>query len=163
MDDLALQVGLVDGVELDDAERADARRGEVHQRRRAEAAGADAEHLGVLQPLLPGHPDVRDDQVAAVAADLVDGQLSGRLDQGWQRHDPTPSQRQRWLQRCHAEAHSRVRVQQVGDRSASGEVVADPDGKATYGYPQELSQLEVLVAARRRRPMHQADPAPRGW
>ena len=58
VDDLALQVGLVDGVELDDAERADTGRGEVHQHRRAEAAGADGEHLGVLQPLLPVHPDV---------------------------------------------------------------------------------------------------------
>ena len=45
------------------------------------------EHLGVLQALLPGHPDVGDDQVAGVALDLVDGQLGGRLDQRWQRHD----------------------------------------------------------------------------
>ena len=52
------------------------------------------EHLGVLQPLLPGHRDVRDDQVAAVAAHLVDGQRLGRFDQRWQRHglrDPSRS------------------------------------------------------------------------
>ena len=79
MDDLALQVGLVDLVELGDAERADAGRGQVEQRRAAQAAGADDEHLGVLQPLLPGHPDVGDDQVPAVAAYLVDGQLGGGL------------------------------------------------------------------------------------
>ena len=90
MDDLALQVGLVDLVELDDAERADAGRGQVEQRRAAEAAGADHEHLGVLQPLLPGHPDVGDDQVPAVAADLVDGQLGGGLDQRWQGHGSPP-------------------------------------------------------------------------
>ena len=61
-------------------------RGQVEQGGRAEAAGADDEHLGVLQPLLPGHPDVGDDQVAAVAAYLVDGQLVGRLDQRGQGH-----------------------------------------------------------------------------
>ena len=82
VDDLALQVRLVDLVELDDAERADAGGGEVEQRRAAQAARADDEHLGVLEPLLPGHADVGDDQVAAVAAYLVDGQLVGRLDQG---------------------------------------------------------------------------------
>ena len=46
VDDLALQVRLVDDVEVDDAERADARRGEVEQGGRAQAA-APAEHLGV--------------------------------------------------------------------------------------------------------------------
>ena len=81
MDHLALQVGLVDLVELRDAEGAHAGRGEVEQGRAAEAAGADDEHLGVLQPLLPGHADVGDDQVPAVAAYLVGGQLGGRLDQ----------------------------------------------------------------------------------
>ena len=80
VDDLALQVRLVDVVELDDAERADPGRGQVEQRRAAEAAGADHQHLGVLQPLLPVHPDVGDDQVPGVAADLVDGQLGAG---GW--------------------------------------------------------------------------------
>ena len=86
VDDLALQVRLVDRVELDDAERADAGRGQVHEHRRAETAGADGEHLGVLQPLLPVHADVRDDQVAAVPADLLDGEVGGGLHQGWQGH-----------------------------------------------------------------------------
>jgi hypothetical protein len=62
------------------------RRREVHQRRAAEAAGADGEHLGVLQALLPVHRDVGDDQVAAVAHDLLAGQLRGRLDERRQRH-----------------------------------------------------------------------------
>ena len=52
VDDLALQVGLVDLVELRDAERADAGRGQVEQGRAAQAAGTDDQHLGVLQPLL---------------------------------------------------------------------------------------------------------------
>ena len=81
VDDLALQVGLVDHVEVDDAEGADPGRGQVEQRGRAEAPGADDQDLGVLQPLLPGHPDVGDDQVAGVPAHLVDGKLGGRLDQ----------------------------------------------------------------------------------
>jgi hypothetical protein len=81
IDSLALQVGLVDLVELRDPERADAGRGQVEQGRAAEAAGADDEHLGVLQPLLAAHPDVGDDQVPAVAADLVDAQLGRGLDE----------------------------------------------------------------------------------
>ena len=48
------------------------------------------QHLGVLQPLLPGHADVRDDQVARVAADLVDGELAGGLDERGQRHGTWP-------------------------------------------------------------------------
>src|SRR5690606_7323694 len=73
-------------VELHDAERAHARGGQVHQPRRTQSTGAHEEHLGVLQPLLPVHPHVGNDQVAGVPADLVDGELVGRLDQGWQRH-----------------------------------------------------------------------------
>ena len=90
VDDLALQVGLVDHVEVHDAERAHARGGQVQQRGGTQAAGAHAEHLGVLEPLLPGHPDVRDDQMARVAADLVHGQLSSRFDQRWQRQGNSP-------------------------------------------------------------------------
>ena len=86
MDDLTLQVRLVDRVEVDDAERADARRGQVKQRRRAEAARAHDEHLRVLQALLPGHADVGDDQVARVALHLIDRQVRGRFNQRWQRH-----------------------------------------------------------------------------
>ena len=86
VDDLALEVRLVDLVELRDAERAHTGRGQVEQGGRAEAAGADHEHLGVLQPLLTRHPDVGDDQVTAVAAYLVDGELGCRLHQGREGH-----------------------------------------------------------------------------
>src|SRR6185437_10632957 len=51
VDDLPLQVRLIDRVEVHDAERPDAGRGEVQQRRGAEAARADYQHLGVLQAL----------------------------------------------------------------------------------------------------------------
>src|SRR4029079_16455476 len=86
VDDLPLQVGLVDLVELRDSERADPGRGQVQQGGAAETAGADHEHPGVLQPLLAGHPDVGDDQVPAVAAHLVDGQFGGGLHGRWQGH-----------------------------------------------------------------------------
>src|SRR6202035_2554828 len=55
VNDLALQVRLVDGVEVDDAERAHAGRGQVKQRRGAEAARAPDKDLRVLQAVLPGH------------------------------------------------------------------------------------------------------------
>ena len=89
VDDLALQVRLVDDVVVDDAERADAGGGEVEQRRAAEAARADDEHLGVLEPLLAGHADVRDDEVPAVAADLVDRQFVGGFHE-WGDHGISP-------------------------------------------------------------------------
>ena len=71
MDDLALQVGVVDDVCVDDPERADAGRGEVERRGRAEPAGADQERAGREQPLLARLADLRDQQVAGVAAPLV--------------------------------------------------------------------------------------------
>ena len=45
VEDLALQVRRVDGVGVDEAERADAGRREVERRGRAEAAGAEEQHL----------------------------------------------------------------------------------------------------------------------
>ena len=56
VDDLALEVGEVDDVVVDDAERADAGRGEVQRGRRAEAAGAEQQDLGVEQLLLALRP-----------------------------------------------------------------------------------------------------------
>ena len=58
--------------------RADAGGGEIHRRGRAEAAGADAQHLRRLQLALPVHADLRHDQVPAVALDLVAGELRQR-------------------------------------------------------------------------------------
>ena len=75
VDDLALQVAGVDGVEVDQAERADAGGGEIECERRAQAAGADAQDLGGLQLLLAFHADFGQDQVARVARDLFVGKL----------------------------------------------------------------------------------------
>ena len=70
MQNLSLKVALVDGVEIDDAERADAGRGQVQRRRRSQAAGADAQHAPALDAPLPFHADLRQDEVTAVALDL---------------------------------------------------------------------------------------------
>ena len=56
--DLPLQIGLVDHVVVDEAQGANARGREVHEHGRAEAAAADAEHLGRLQLSLPPHANV---------------------------------------------------------------------------------------------------------
>ena len=90
VDDLALQIGLVDDVELDDAEGSHPGGREVHQGGGPQATRADAQHSGVLEPLLPDHADLGDDDVAAVAPDLVDGEFGGRFDQGIEFHVGTP-------------------------------------------------------------------------
>ena len=71
MDDLALQVRLVDDVGVDDPESADARRGEVEGRGRAEATGPDEEHARVQEALLALLADLGDQEVAAVAGALL--------------------------------------------------------------------------------------------
>src|SRR6185295_7223773 len=65
------QVGLVDLVEVHQADGAHAGGGEVQRQRRAQPAGAHAEHLGRLEALLPLDADLRHDEVAAVAPDLL--------------------------------------------------------------------------------------------
>jgi hypothetical protein len=89
VDDLPLQVRRVDDVVVDQADGADAGRGEVERQRRPEPAGADEQHLGGLQALLPLDPDVGDDEVAAVAGDLLVGEglatIDDRADHGGPR------------------------------------------------------------------------------
>ncbi len=74
MDDLALQIGQRHDVVIDDAELADACGGEIHQRRRAEAARADDQHGGLLQRLLAGAADFAQHDVAGVAFEFVGAQ-----------------------------------------------------------------------------------------
>src|SRR5437868_14713531 len=78
MGDLALQVRLVDAVVVHDPDRPDARGGEVERGRGAESAGADQQDARVEQLQLPGLADLRDQQVAGVAAALV------VLERAWQ-------------------------------------------------------------------------------
>ena len=71
VDHLALEVGEVDDVVVDDAERADAGGGEVERGRRAEAAGAEQQHLRVEQLQLALEADLGEQQVARVALALL--------------------------------------------------------------------------------------------
>ena len=77
MQQLALEVGRVDHIEVDDADLADAGRGEVHGRGRAEAAGAQEQDAGVEELALAGAADLGEDQVPGVPGDLVGGEASG--------------------------------------------------------------------------------------
>jgi len=71
VDHLALEVGEVDDVVVDDPERAHAGRREVQRRRRAEAARAEQQHARVEQLLLALGADLGDQQVARVALALL--------------------------------------------------------------------------------------------
>ena len=71
VDDLALQIGQRDDVVIDHAERADAGGGQIHQRRRAEAAGADHQHGRLLQRGLAGAADFAQHDMAGVAFEFV--------------------------------------------------------------------------------------------
>ena len=77
--DLPLEIVEADAVVVDDADLADARGGEIEEERRAEAAGADHQHLGVLQPLLSFAADLFQHQLALVALDLVRGEHDGNI------------------------------------------------------------------------------------
>src|SRR5436189_571711 len=78
VEDLALQVGLVDPVEVHDAELAVAGGRQIHRDRGAESAGADHQHRAVEQlPLTPA-ADVRQDDMAGVALHLVLGEARRR-------------------------------------------------------------------------------------
>ncbi len=71
VEDLALEVGEVDDVEVDDADRSDAGGREIEGGRAAETAGADQQRLRLEQPGLAGGADLRDEQVPAVALLLL--------------------------------------------------------------------------------------------
>ena len=86
MDDLALQVGFLDDVELDDAQRADTGGGQIEQHRRTQSPRPDDQHAGVLEAPLPVAADARKDQVPAVAGNLVAGEFSCRGHQWRQGH-----------------------------------------------------------------------------
>ena len=83
---LTLQVGQLDDVVIDQAERADAGGGEIQRQRTAKPAGADHQHTRLAQTRLAGAADLGEQDVARVALDLVfaelhaaeDGDRSGR-------------------------------------------------------------------------------------
>ena len=71
VNDLPLEVGLLHRVELHDAKSPHASGRQVHESRAAQSTGADAQHFGVLQTLLPQEFDVREYEVAAVTTKLL--------------------------------------------------------------------------------------------
>jgi hypothetical protein len=68
--DLALQVGQVDGVVVDQGDPADAGRAEVQRDRRAQPAGADHERVRCEQTLLAFDAELVEQDVARVAQQL---------------------------------------------------------------------------------------------
>ena len=77
-EDLAVEIRLVDDVEVDEADRADPGRGQVQSERRAEPSGAHDEHARRLEPLLALGTDLRQDEMARVAPDLLVRQVRKR-------------------------------------------------------------------------------------
>src|SRR5207302_3062588 len=84
---LALQVREVDDVTVHEPDRPHAGRGQVERRRRPEAAGADEEDLRPEERALPLLADLAQQEVPAVALDLV-GRERGVLDHGKTRLGP---------------------------------------------------------------------------
>ena len=70
VNDLALEIGEIDGVVIDDAERAYSRRREIEKHRCPKSAGADDQHPGFQQLLLTFLPDLVENDVARVALEL---------------------------------------------------------------------------------------------
>src|SRR5688572_25952585 len=66
--DLALEIGVIDRVEIDDTHLFDAGGGEIHSDGGPEAARADAEDAGGTNLLLAGEADFRKDKMARIAA-----------------------------------------------------------------------------------------------
>ena len=80
--DLPLKIREIHDIEIDESEPPDASCGEIKSQRSAESAGADQQHLRVLELELTLHADFGHDQVAAVAKNLFVGKAGGRLRSG---------------------------------------------------------------------------------
>ena len=78
VEDLALEVGVVDHVHVDDADRAHTGGGQVERGGRTETTGAEQQDLGAEQLLLALLADLGEEQVAAVAVALLRGEDLGR-------------------------------------------------------------------------------------
>ena len=77
VEDLALEVGEVNGVEIDKPDASDTRRRQIHGDRGAETARSDAEDAGGLEPLLSLEGYLGHDEVARITGDLVIAQFHG--------------------------------------------------------------------------------------
>jgi hypothetical protein len=68
VEDLAMEVREIDVVEVDEADPADARRGEIRRDGAAEASGADNEDGGGAEPVLPFESDLGERDLPGVAS-----------------------------------------------------------------------------------------------
>ena len=119
----------------------DARGGEVQRGRRAEAAGAEQQHLGVEQLLLALDADLRQQEVARVALALLGGELARDLDlvaAVLPQRDAAGHRPRR--------PRSRARVERVGgERGARAGGAVDDDGRRAVGHGALDAGLEVAA------------------
>src|SRR5690606_4384221 len=80
VDDLPLQIGQVDGVEVGQVQLADARGGQVQGHGRAETAEADDQRAAALEPELTFHVDLRQQYLPAVAQQFFVAELHRHAD-----------------------------------------------------------------------------------
>jgi hypothetical protein len=71
MQNLPLQIGIINDVSVDYAQGPDSRGSEIECRRRAQASRADEQHFGVEEFALALFPDLRNQEVAAIATPLI--------------------------------------------------------------------------------------------
>ena len=73
--DLALEIRIVDNVEIDQPKCADAGRGQVKRDRRSEPASANAKHLGRLELFLPLQRYLRHDEMPRITGNFIIAKL----------------------------------------------------------------------------------------
>src|SRR5712664_322601 len=95
--DLSLEISDIDVVEVHEAERADPRGGEIERRRRPEPARADQQDACGLEFLLSVNPDIGEDEMAAVAEQLVLSKCGHGSASRDRRHDDDLVAVARWL------------------------------------------------------------------
>ena len=141
MEDLTLQVGGIDLVHVDDADRADASRREVERGRRTEPAGAEQQHLRVEQLGLAFHAHLGQQEMALVPVALIGGQDDRLL--------PRPAL---VLPAAEAAVHRHdVRVAELlkgagGEGRAHAAGAVHDDGRGPIGEP--VLDLRLQMAAR---------------
>ena len=140
MDDLALEVRRVDGVVVDDPERADAGRGQVEGGGGAEPARADQQDPRLEQLQLALLADLGDQQVAAVAAALL---VAERLRQDGREAVPLPLDVPAREVDDVDVAELLERLRREGGAGAAGAV--DDDARAAVGDGALDARLEVAA------------------
>ena len=87
VENLALQIGIIHGVEIHDADLADAGGGEIHRDGRAKATRADAQNARGFDFLLPGQTDFGQNQMPRIPANLFIVQFHNESNKVEQKND----------------------------------------------------------------------------